>query len=116
MMTEKQYNVRAGYYYEYTGICRNKEENLTTNEVCDKLNSLIDKNEQLQKKIQELEIGENEIILKQETTINQLIKENKQLKLQWITNQQEVECLTEENTKLKLENEYLKILDDGDIQ
>ena len=51
-MTEKQYNVRAGYYHEYTGICRNKEDNLTTNEVCNKLNSLIDENEQLKKENQ----------------------------------------------------------------
>ena len=61
------------------------------NEICNELNKLVDTN-------------------------RELFKENKQLKLQWITNQQEVECLTEENTKLKLENEYLKILDDGDIQ
>lgn len=40
-MTEnKRYNLRAGYYHNYTGIGRNKEENLTTNQACDKLNEL----------------------------------------------------------------------------
>jgi hypothetical protein len=47
---------------------------------CKEVVELLNENEQLQKRIQELEIGENEIILKQETTINQLIKENEQLK------------------------------------
>lgn len=65
-MTEKRYDVRAGYYHEYTGICRNKEDNLTTNEVCDKLNSLVDENEQLKKQLNDIQnyindtINENE--------------------------------------------------------
>ena len=37
-MTEKQYNLRAGYYDEYTGICGSNDENFTTNEVVDLLN------------------------------------------------------------------------------
>ena len=37
-MSENIYNLRAGYYYNYTGICKNSEENLTTNEVVDLLN------------------------------------------------------------------------------
>ena len=37
-MTEKRFNLRAGYYDEYTGICSDIEENLTTNEVVDLLN------------------------------------------------------------------------------
>ena len=35
-----KYCVRAGYWYEYTGIGRGEDENLTTNEVCNKLNNL----------------------------------------------------------------------------
>ena len=50
-MTEKQYNLRAGYYDEYTGICGGNDENFTTNEVCDKLNSLVDENEQLKQQL-----------------------------------------------------------------
>lgn len=53
-MTEKQYNLRAGYYDEYTGICGGNDENFTTNEVCDKLNSLVDENEQLKKELTKL--------------------------------------------------------------
>ena len=48
------------------------------------------------------------ILLKQQ---GELERENEQLKkdrLQWITNQEELECLTEENKQLKEENEYLK--------
>lgn len=37
-MIEKQYNLRAGYYHNYTGICSDTDENLTTNEVVDLLN------------------------------------------------------------------------------
>jgi len=39
-MIKKQYNLRAGYYDEYTGICTcsDTDENLTTNEVVDLLN------------------------------------------------------------------------------
>lgn len=35
-----KYCVRAGYWYEYTGIGRDEDENLTTNEVCNNLNNL----------------------------------------------------------------------------
>ena len=35
-----KYCVRAGYWYEYTGIGRDEDENLTTNEVCNDLNNL----------------------------------------------------------------------------
>ena len=35
-----KYCVRAGYWYEYTGIGRDEDENLTTNEVCNKINNL----------------------------------------------------------------------------
>lgn len=38
-MTEKQYNLRAGYYHNYTGICSDTDENLTTNEVINLLNN-----------------------------------------------------------------------------
>ena len=37
-MTEKQYNLRAGYYHNYTGICSDTDENLTTNGGVDLLN------------------------------------------------------------------------------
>lgn len=48
-MTEKQYNLRAGYYDEYTGICGGNNENFTTNEVVDLLN-------EQEKKIQQLNL------------------------------------------------------------
>ena len=35
-----KYCVRAGYWYEYTGIGRDEDENLTTNEVCNKINNM----------------------------------------------------------------------------
>lgn len=39
-MTEnKRFNLRAGYYDEYTGICGGNNENFTTNEVVDLLNN-----------------------------------------------------------------------------
>lgn len=48
-MTEnKIYRLKAGYYHNYTGIGKHKEENYTTNEVCDLLN-------QKDKRIKELE-------------------------------------------------------------
>jgi len=45
-----KYCVRAGYWHEYTGIGRDKDENLTTNEVCNELNNLNDENEQLKQR------------------------------------------------------------------
>lgn len=71
-MTKKLYHVRAGYYYEYTGICKSKEENLTTNEVCDLLNKQSDKITE-----QAIQID----FLKDENKhMKQVLEENKQLK------------------------------------
>lgn len=50
-MTEKQYNLRAGYYYEYTGICSDTDENLTTNEVVRLLNELSEEKEELKQEL-----------------------------------------------------------------
>lgn len=58
-MTEnKRFNLRAGYYHEYTGIGRCTDENLTTNKAVDLLNELSEENKKLKKynKSQELEI------------------------------------------------------------
>jgi FtsZ-binding cell division protein ZapB len=44
---EKRYCVRAGYWYNYTGIGRCEDENFTTNEVCDLINEQHEENEQL---------------------------------------------------------------------
>ena len=35
-----KYCVRTRYWHEYTGIGRDEDENLTTNEVCNNLNNL----------------------------------------------------------------------------
>ena len=85
-MTEKRYNLKKHndkWYIDKDGEALTNVDYLLKHDVeviCNELNNLANENEQLQKRIQELEIGENEIILKQETTINQLIKENEQLK------------------------------------
>ena len=56
-MTEKQYDLRAGYYYEYTGICSDTDENLTTNEVVDLLNKQEKRINQLENYIKSNFIG-----------------------------------------------------------
>ncbi len=53
-MSENIYNLRAGYYYNYTGICKNSEENLTTNEVVDLLNEQEEKINQLKKELSQI--------------------------------------------------------------
>lgn len=55
-MSEKIYNLRAGYYDNYTGICicSDTDENLTTNEVVDLLNEQDDKIKQLEKELLEI--------------------------------------------------------------
>ena len=50
-MTEKRFNLRAGYYDEYTGICSDIEENLTTNEVVDLLNEQETKLKRIEKEV-----------------------------------------------------------------
>ena len=50
-MTEKQYNLRAGYYHNYTGICSGTDENLTTNEVVDLLNEQETKLKRIEKEV-----------------------------------------------------------------
>jgi len=49
-MTEKRFNLRAGYYDEYTGICGGNNENFTTNEVVELLNNQDDKIRELQER------------------------------------------------------------------
>jgi len=49
MSENKQFNLRAGYYHEYTGIGRDTDENLTTNKVVDLLN-------EQEKEIQQLKL------------------------------------------------------------
>lgn len=77
-MIKKQYNLRAGYYDEYTGICTcsDTDENLTTNEVVDLLNKQ-------DKAIKELKFSNHsraKIIIQLTDKINQLEKESEQLK------------------------------------
>lgn len=48
-MSEKQYNLRAGYYHNYTGIGRDTDENLTTNKVVDLLNNQEERIKELEK-------------------------------------------------------------------
>ena len=49
-MTEKRFNLRAGYYDEYTGICGGNDENFTTNEVVYLLNEQDARIKELEKK------------------------------------------------------------------
>lgn len=53
-MTEKRFNLRAGYYDEYTGICGGNDENFTTNEVVDLLNDQDERIKNLEKQNEEL--------------------------------------------------------------
>ena len=55
-MSEKIYNLRAGYYHNYTGICicSDTDENLTTNEVVDLLNEKEKQIKQLEKELSEM--------------------------------------------------------------
>lgn len=60
-MSEKIYNLRAGYYYNYTGIGRDTDENLTTNEVVDLLNEKEKRIKQLKKENNDFDDAINEI-------------------------------------------------------
>ena len=68
-----KYCVRAGYWHEYTGIGRDKDENLTTNEVCNKLNSL-------QKQLDEVTNLLHKEIKTSENVFDGLMQENKELR------------------------------------
>ena len=54
-MSEKQYNLRAGYYHNYTGIGRDTDENLTTNKVVDLLNNQEERIKELEKEKEHIE-------------------------------------------------------------
>ena len=68
-----KYCVRAGYWHEYTGIGRDKDENLTTNEVCNELNSL-------QKQLDEVTNLLHKEIKTSENVFDGLMQENKELR------------------------------------
>ena len=72
-MTEKRYEK----IWEHGKIIGTKD---TKNHVSMNVKTMIRELNSQDERINELEIGENEIILKQETTINQLIKEKEELK------------------------------------
>lgn len=75
-MTEKRFNLRAGYYDEYTGICGGNDENFTTNEVVYLLN-------EQDEAINELKYSNHsraKIIIRLIDKINQLEKKNTDLK------------------------------------
>ena len=55
MAENKPYMLRAGYYHNYTGICKDKEENFTTNEVVDKLNEQDGRIKKLEKENERLQ-------------------------------------------------------------
>lgn len=83
-MSKKEYNLRAGYYHNYTGICSNTDENLTTNEVVDLLNK---KEEQIKELKEENKALKNTIKMYSNATrndidyIKELEEENEQMKL-----------------------------------
>ena len=52
---EKRYCVRAGYWHNYTGIGRCKDENLTTNKVCDLINEQHETIQRLQAQLSHIE-------------------------------------------------------------
>lgn len=68
-----KYCVRAGYWHEYTGIGRDKDENLTTNEVCNELNNL-------QKQLDEVINLLHKEIKTSENAFLGLMQENKELR------------------------------------
>lgn len=68
-----KYRVRTGYWYEYTGIGRDKDENLTTNEVCNELNNL-------QKQLDEVTNLLHKEIKTSKNAFYGLMQENKELR------------------------------------
>ena len=68
-----KYCVRAGYWYEYTGIGRDEDENLTTNEVCNKINNL-------QKQLDEVTNLLHKEIKTSKNAFYRLMQENKELR------------------------------------
>lgn len=68
-----KYCVRAGYWYEYTGIGRDEDENLTTNEVCNKINNL-------QKQLDEVTNLLHKEIKTSKNAFYGLMQENKELR------------------------------------
>ena len=68
-----KYCVRAGYWYEYTGIGRDEDENLTTNEVCNKINNL-------QKQLDEVTNLLHKEIKTSKNVFYGLMQENKELR------------------------------------
>lgn len=68
-----KYCVRARYWHEYTGIGRDKNENLTTNEVCNELNNL-------QKQLFEIKNLLHKEIKTSKDAFNGLMQENKELR------------------------------------
>ena len=68
-----KYCVRAGYWYEYTGIGRDEDENLTTNEVCNDLNNL-------QKQLDEVTNLLHKEIKTSKNALYGLMQENKELR------------------------------------
>lgn len=68
-----KYCVRAGYWYEHTGIGRDEDENLTTNEVCNELNNL-------QKQLDEVANLLHKEIKTSKNAFYGLMQENKELR------------------------------------
>ena len=68
-----KYRVRAGYWYEYTGIGRDEDENLTTNEVCNDLNNL-------QKQLDEVTNLLHKEVKTSKNAFYGLMQENKELR------------------------------------
>ena len=103
-MTEKQYNLRAGYYHNYTGIGRDTDENLTTNKVVDLLN-------EQEEQIKELEKDLNDALNRiEERSIDiQLLKEeNGNLKKENELKGDFRNFINEDIVRIKKENEKLK--------
>lgn len=103
-MTEKRFNLRAGYYHNYTGICSDTDENLTTNNVVDLLN-------EQGKTIKELEKDLNDALNRiEERSIDvQLLKEeNGNLKKENELKGDFRNFINEDIVRIKKENEKLK--------
>lgn len=108
-MTEKRFNLRAGYYHNYTGICSDTDENLTTNNVVDLLN-------EQGKTIKELEKDLNDALNRiEERSIDvQLLKEeNGNLKKENELKGDFRNFINEDIVRIKKENEKLKKYNKG---
>lgn len=89
-MTEKRFNLRAGYYDEYTGICGGNDENFTTNNVVDLLNEQYERVKKLSE--ENIMLKEANLILRNNN--DSLRRDNEELKKEIIYLQSELHNAT----------------------